>query len=265
MSLVPLVAHELSKPENAAMAVDLLGQATSGAFKMFKKRKPYKKGRSTKHKKHIQTLGRRAGFNSSRRVDRQSTVVTTANKELNQINLIQVEKNVSGDEAINKRSRDTILHKGVKVCFSCKNILKKTVFLNWAIVLPKAQNNVSSANILRSNSIDRDVALNENLSFMDLRCLPINTDMYRVIQQKTIMITPDSNKSVGDEGDDIRMIETFVPTNRQLFFDGSTAVPLQNMFMVWWVDYHDSPTGIGSAIDTADISWRLVNYFRDIP
>lgn len=263
MSLVPYVTQELANPANQA----LIAATMEGAYELGKKGVQAYKGRQKKRKQApgpMETLGRSPGHNESRRTDRQSVVTSISNKELEQVHLIQIEKDVAADENISKRSRDTVMHKGVKVCFTCKNITTKAVFLNWGLVIPKAQNNVSNVNILRSNGQDRDVTLNNALSFMDLRCLPINTDMYRVLDHRRILIKPDSDKGVGNaDGGDLRVIEKYVKTNRQIFFDGSTATPLQNIFMVWWVDYYGSPTGSTSL--TADVSWRLVNYFQDIP
>ena len=59
------------------------------------------------------------------------------------------------------------------------------------------------------------------------------------------------------------MIEEYVKTNRKIYFNGDTATPLQNMYVVWWCDYYNSPTGVSTS--TMQVDWRLVNYFHDVP
>lgn len=264
-SIIPYAAAELAKPENAALAANLFAEAGKAAHGMYSsyKNKP-RRGRQKKRKIGAADLGQPAGFNEARRTDRQVGVTAWQNKTMQTEALIKVEKNVAADEAINKRNRDTIHHKGCKICFSVKNILKVPVMFNWAVVIPKANNTVSPIDILRGNGTERDTTLNNALTFMDLRCLPINTDRYKVVKHKKLLILPDSDKSaVQSEGRDFRMIEEYIKTDRQLFFDGSTATPLQNMWMVWWCDYYNSPTG--STATTIDFSWRIVDYFKDIP
>ena len=267
MSLVPYAAQELAKPQNAALAADLFyeaGKAAHGMYASYKSR-PKKKGRTAKRKfSNLADLGHSPTKLEARRVDRQSGVVAVSNKELFTEELIRIDKNVAADEAINKRSRDVIHHRGVKICMSFKNTLKVPIFINWAIVVPKSANSISGFNILRSNGVDRDVTLNNALTFMDLNCLPINTDLYRVVKKKKILIQPDSNKSAtASEGNDFRMIEEYVKTNRKIYFDGSSSTPLQNMHMVWWCDYYNSPTGASAT--TMQVDWRIVSYFNDVP
>ncbi len=262
-SIIPYAAKELAKPHNAALAADLFAEGGKAAYGMYTS---YKKGRKKKRKTDpdIVDLGQPAGANESRRRQEAQGVTVLQNKTMVSQALINIEKNVAGDEAINKRSRDTVLHRGIKICFSVKSILKVPVIFNWAIVLPKANNTVSPLDVLRSNGGDRDVTLNNALTFMDLRCLPINTDRYKVIKHKKMLIQPDSDKGTNQsEGRDFRLIEEYIKTNRQLYFDGSTAQPLQNLWMVWWCDYYNSPTG--STAPTVQYEWRKVDYFNDVP
>ena len=263
-SLIPYAAQELAKPQNAALAVDIFAEAGKAAHGMYSSYKKRGKRKRRKTQEVGADIGRPANYNESRRRDRQQGVTVWSNKTMQTEALIDVEKNVAGDEAIQKRNRDTIHHKGSKICFSVKNILKVPVMFNWAVVVPKANNTVSPIDILRGNGAERDVTLNNALTFMDLRCLPINTDRYRVVKHKKMLIQPDSDKGADQsEGRDFRLIEEYIKTNRQLFFDGSSAKPLQNMWMVWWCDYYNSPTGSTAA--TIQYSWRIVDYFNDVP
>ncbi len=58
------------------------------------------------------------------------------------------------------------------------------------------------------------------------------------------------------------MIETYIKTNRQVFFNGDTAFPLTNMYMCWWCDYLGSPTG--ATVGTANVTYKIVNYFKEV-
>lgn len=266
-SIIPYAAQELAKPQNAALAADLFyeaGKAAHGMYTSYKSR-PKKKGRTAKRKFGAADLGDPTPSNNTRRVESEIGVVGLNNKTLGTRDLIRIEKNVAANEAINKRNRDMVLHKGVKVCFTIKSRLQVPVFFNWAVVIPKAQNTVSSDNLLRGNNTERDVAINNQLTFLDSRCLGINTDLYKVVKRKKMLILPDSDKSATvSEGRDFRLIEEYFKTNRQLYFAGDTAAPLQNMHMVWWCDFYNSTTG-GGLSQTVDISYRIINYFNDVP
>ena len=266
--LVPYVAGELAKPSNAAMAVDLLTEGIKAGAGMYKARKA-SSGRTAKRRRHndvFRDVGRKPNSNPNRRTVRESGVTAITNKLLFREPLIRVEKNVAGDETINKRNRDTINYKGTKICFCAKSILRVPVFLNWAIVVPKSQDVIDSADFLRDGSIERDLPVNNQATFLDLRCAPINSDRYRVLQHQRHTILPDSDKSATllSEGRDMKMIEVYVPLKRQVFFNGDAAVPLQNAYMVWWCDFYNSTTG-GVLNNTLDISWRMIQYYQDIP
>lgn len=268
-SIVPYVASELAKPQNAAMAIDLFGEGYKAASSMYKAHKA-KRGRTpawkraAKEKKGMADLGHAASREEPRRNGRESAVTGIDNKTLFTVPLIQIEKNVASNDSINKRQRDVILHKGSKVCFDIKSRLKVPIYFNWAIVIPKAQNVVFNNELLRGDGPDRDTVIDSNRTYMELKCLPINTDLFKVVKHKRMTILPDSDKGVNiNEGRDYRTLDTYIKTNRKIYFNGDTSQPLQNMHMVWWVDYYNSPTATRSL--TADVNWKIVDYFHDVP
>lgn len=274
-AIVPFVAQELAKPANAAMAFDLFleaGKAAGGLFKAHKAKrgrnsaKATYRTKKTKHGAGTADLGHDATVQENRRNGRQQGITAQLNKTMYNTAIIQIEKNVAGDEAINKRSRDVITHKGSKLCFTVKNTRDVPIYFNWAVVIPKAQTVVDNTNFLRGNGVERDVALNNTLSSLEMKCLPVNTDLYTVVKRKSMVIYPDSDKATGagneSKGRDLRVWETYIKTHRKLYFNGDTAVPLQNMYMVWWCDYYGSPTGASS--NTCQVEWKIVDYFHDV-
>lgn len=268
--LVPYVASELAKPHNAAMAVDLVTEGIKAGASMFKASGKQPKRRTKQRKKTyrdvFKDVGREYNSNPSRRTIREQGVVAIANKELFDEPLIRVEKNVAANETINKRNRDTINYKGTKICFVAKSLLKVPVFLNWAIVTPKAGNQILASDFLRDGSVERDMAVDNQATFLDLRCAPINTDRYRVHTHQKHLILPDSDKdaAVQSEGRDFKIIEKYVPLKRQVFFDGDAATPRTNVYMVYWCDFFNSTVG-GLTSDTLDVSWRMIQFYQDIP
>lgn len=267
-ALVPYVASEVSPMAvelGKAVGAQLGTAALKGAKNLFahKKSGRTKTRLSKKESFNMQQLGRKGRSAEAKRAAREQVPAATNNKELSAFDIIRVEKDVAANENISKRQRDTILHKGVKVCFTCKNIRKEVVFLNWAIVTPKAANAIDSTNILRGEAEERYLPVNNQQTTMDLRCAPINTDRYNVHMHKRYTIKPDSDKSANvKEGSDLVIIEKYIKTNRQLFFNGDQANPLTNMYMIYWVDYYGSPTGVNAL--TAECSWKFINYFHDI-
>lgn len=276
-SLVPYAASAMSNPHTQAMAVDLAGQIVNavtpsarrtldwatGPRRSRKAKRPVNKNRA---RRNLFDVGRPENSNPNRRAIRESGVTSIANKELFDEPLIQIEKNVAGDEQINKRNRDTVNYKGTKICFMFKSILKVPVFLNWAIVTPKRLDAINSTDFLRDGSTERDMPVSNAATFLDLRCAPINTDRYRVLMHERHTILPDSDKNaaVQSEGRDLKIIEKYIPLKRQVFFDGDSATPLTNVYMVWWCDFFNSTTG-GVTNLTADVTWRMIQYYQDIP
>jgi len=245
-----------------------LGSAAVATGKgMYEKRRARKNQRPKKYTKYrdaLKDVGRKVGSDESRKNIRESGVTAIANKVMFDEPLILLEKNVAANEAINKRSRDTVRFRGTKICFFAKNMLRTPVFLNWAIVTPKSANFVDASDILRSGTAERDLVVNSAARFMDLKCAQINTDRYRVLDYQRHTILPDSDKGTTstDEGRDLKIIEKYVPINKQVFFNGDTALPLTNVYMVWWCDHWNS--GVGTITDTLEVSWRMMQYFNDI-
>jgi len=266
-----LVNYAASELAPSAMDVGIAVGKSLGAAGLSAGKRMYsnrKKKRQTKktYRDVFKEVGRAPNSNPNRRSIRESGVTGISNKELFDEPLIQIEKNVNGDETINKRNRDTINYKGTKICFMLKSTLKVPIFLNWAIVTPKRLDNISPLDFLRDGSTERDMAVNNQATFLDLRCAPINTDRYRVLMHERHTILPDSDKdaAVQSEGRDLKIIEKYIPLKRQVFFDGDTATPLTNAYMVWWCDFYNSTTG-GLTSQTAEVSWRMIQYYQDIP
>jgi len=271
-----LAAYGASELAPSAMDLGVAVGKAIGTAAIAKGKKAYdarRRGRSvsrsrsrSREHRSLNELGRAPGHSEAKRNNTESPPTSISNKEMESQPLISIEKDVAGSEVITKRQRDTVLHKGVKICFTCKNIIDKTVFLNWAIVSPKAVNQVNSGNLLRGSELERYLPFANTNTFLDLRCAPINTDRYNVLRHHRKTIRPDSDKATGAGtnavGTDLVIIEEYIKTNRQVFFNGDTPGPLTNIFMVWWVDYYGSPTG--STISTADVSWKLINYFKEI-
>lgn len=265
-AIVPFVANELAKPENAAMAIDIFGEGVKAARNLYKAKagRTPKWKRAAREKKGSADLGHAPSRQEPRKNSRQSAVTGIDNKTFFNVPVINIEKDVASNDAINKRNRDLVVHKGSKICFDIKNRLKVPIYFNWAVVIPKAATTVSNSNILRGARGERDLLLDNSRTYMDLKCNPINTDLYKVVRHRKMTILPDSDKGTNiNEGRDYVFMEEYIKTNRKLYFDGDTATPLQNMFMVWWCDYYNSPTGATSL--TADVNWKIVDYFHDVP
>lgn len=248
-----------------ALGKQLGSAGLSYATKKMSARKKSRPKKYTKYRDALKDVGRNVGFDDSRRNIRESGVTAIANKTMFDEALINIEKNVAADQTINKRNRDTINYKGTKICFYAKSMLRVPVFLNWAIVTPKSANFIDAADLLKAGTAERDFTINSASKFMDLKCANINTDRYRVLQYKRMTILPDSDKGTTstDEGRDFRQIEVYVPIKKQVFFNGSAAEPLTNVYMVWWCDHWNSPTGV--LTDTLEVSWRMMQYFNDVP
>lgn len=267
-SLVPYVATELAKPENAAMAIDLIGEVGKAAANMYQertKRKARKITRNTKREmKSMERIGERVG-SSSTKWDTLNVVYTNMQAEtLNQLQLLNVTK-AAGSAAYDRRLKDQLNFRGIKVCMNIRAdgaMGTAKGMMNVAIISPKS--NLTSSDPIPNSEFFRDPTGNSRsidfgdpaLFSLDYYCSAINTDNYVVHKRMKFEFGP-SNST---EGHKEKYIEFYLPVKRQIRYDATTAFPEgKNMYMVWWFNTSDG----GTPLNPAQFSYRVTRYFKE--
>lgn len=176
----------------------------------------------------------------------------------------------------NGRLRNSVKFKGIKLCVraSLKNVTGRDgdkLFFNWAIVSPKQLDPLTTTlpdeEFFRSQGgAARSETFSTNLSGLDLRCLPINTDKYIIHRHKRMIVGPYEST----EGKAEKYFEEWLPVRRKVVYNTTGTSTEQtypegkDMWMVYWVSYmNEEPLTLGVA-DAVDLDYRIVRYFRDL-
>lgn len=270
-------AHPYAKYIDYGMRAYNTGRAfapyAKTAIKYFNSRKRKKVQNFKKRARVRRSLGRPVGFSTAKRNDEQTgSTLTMLTKTLYSKGLIAINKDSSADDAINSRMRDIVNMRGVKICFWVRSLDitdRKPLFFNWAIIVPKQQDTVAPTNdsvgdseFFRGNGADRAQDFSTLLTFLDLKCLPINTDRYMVLRHRRLNIASatSSGDPVNNQNGE-QFIEHYIPIKRQLIFDGAigTLQPKKQMYMVWWC----SNSTNSALVNGGEYRWRIVRYFKE--
>lgn len=273
-ALVPYAAGELFKAAGSPTAMEIgmaVGQAlgtaaaskTSEYFrrdkpKAYSARKPKKKGRN------MGRVGERVG-SANTKWDTLSVDYTNMTPETkNQLQLLNIVK-TDGSSAYDRRLKDQLNFRGIKFCmnFRCEGALGTAkAMLNIAVISPKADLTSNTAipntDFFRDptgtrRSIDfGDAALNS----LDYYCNAINTDKYVVHKRLKHLIGPAGSS----EGMKEKYLEFYVPVNRQIRYEATTANPEgKNMYLVWWFSASDG----GTPLNSVRFAYRVTRYFKE--
>jgi len=180
--------------------------------------------------------------------------------------------NIPAGTALNQRQRDIVNFRGIKVCMSL--VLNsglntgngEHVYVNVAVISPKADNltgddAVPTAEFFRGNADDRAQDFDSTqLSSLEFRCLPINTDKYNVHKHIRFMLGPYAST----EGKNTKTLEFYVKVNRQIRYEATNANPEgKAMYLCYWACFQDDAAGTGQATGQINHQLRLVRYFRE--
>lgn len=281
-ALTPYVAGALANPSlairQAAFAAELGkelamygGRAALSSFKGRKRARgnPAPRQKFKAAKKRMENVGEDVGKGTAKRHD---TIIddTLTTRELRSDPLLNIPF-PSTVGALNQRLRDIVHFVGVKICMS---VLLNTgvntpqgqhVYMNVAVISAKEQNlstpdSVPPENFFRGNGIERGTDFSTNLTALEFRCLPINSDKYTIHYHKRHTLAPFSS----NEGRNQMTTEFYIPVNRQIRYDrGSENPDGANMFLVYWADFQDKAGLTPIVTGNLNQQVRIVRYFKE--
>lgn len=227
----------------------------------------YRARRSNKRRKLTlrRNIGERIGTSVAKanEIYQKDTGLNT--KALSVQPLLDITKGTT-DSSTTQRLRDAVNFRGIKFCISWRNIATTPwnvtkLHCHIAVVSPKDDTGtVPTTNFFRSNGENstRSVDFGIARTGMDMACLPINTDLYRVHKHMRFTLDP----SASDRGYE-KMKTFYMPLKRQIRYDSSGVSPIgTNMYLVQWCSFAEEDTA-AQVLDTAVITLRLVQYFRE--
>lgn len=242
-------------------------------YRRYKRRGSARRSRFSKR-----AIGERIGSSSAKVAQHSADHVLRATRTLYLVDVCNIQ-HVSGAETIDKRERNLINLRGVKVCAEVRNLGNKPLYFNLAMICPK-QDGLSdvdiASNFFRSNgmlSTERGVGFGRTdlLNSVDYHCKPLNTDKMTVIMHKRYTLagltaTNSTTSGYGSQtGKTYAFIQKYRKIGRQIRYDSVTDVnPINgNVFLAYWFDTMGSKRTTAAVADQAEIAYDLLTYFRD--
>jgi len=148
---------------------------------------------------------------------------------------------------INERLRKHVNLRGFKVCFEVLNQNTDPLYLNVAVIHPKATTNggqVDTNNFFRDTSANRARDFDIGMTGLEFHCLPINTDDYVVLKHKRFRLGPMPTPSSSDpsitqnNSNNYMNIDWYIRLNRQVRWnnDEDDKPTDGDVYVVYWAD-----------------------------
>jgi len=242
--MAAIVPYEAAEQTWASMGPEMYQDAKKIAHWASKQWKKKKAKSSNKKRKH--TFGSSPGSATTQRaITRTSARVPVASRTLTSYDLVDI--NRATDHEINRRHRDIINLKGVKLCLNAVNDSDQPLYLNVAVVVPKYDQSLSSipvTDFFRGNADGRGTDFSTTLSALEFNTLPINRDRYHVLYHRRVTLGP-KNATGGYNTDGNRSyftIDKWIKVNRQIHYENNNPVN-GRVQLAYWCDEFDRGAG----------------------
>lgn len=186
--------------------------------------------------------------------------------------LVDIQRQAQFENNLDRRIRDVINLRGVRVCMEVQNTSDAPMYFNMAIISPKdGTSGIQQNDFFRSQKGggDRSVDFNIQLTSGEFHCLPINNDKYTVLKHKRFRLAPKpigltaANYTQG-QGLNYKNIDFYQPIKRQIRYQADSVTPQSGqVWMVWWCDNFLTPGGTSSQVNKGFFSYRTIAYFRE--
>lgn len=174
---------------------------------------------------------------------------------------------IAPGQDLDQRQRQVVNFRGWKIDFEMTNNLNFPLYVNVAVLAPKAGAvNVSRADFFRYQGNDRAVNFDNVLTAIEFAKLPINVDRYTVLKHKRMTFTPGLNElsTLTRDGNNWRKFRWYIKLKRQIRFDASQNQPESGQcFLVFWCDAFGAASGDQPTSNALSYRARIVQYFRD--
>jgi len=169
---------------------------------------------------------------------------------------------------LDARQRRIVNLRGFKVCLEVKSIGPSPLYVNIAILAPKAGASViTESDFFRSSqATDRARNFADDLNSNEFHCLPINADRFTILKHKRYRLIPGGTEtgSVSQQGLSYMNVDWYIPLKRQLRYDSGVGQPeAGGVSLVYWFDQFGTTGGTAGQIGVAQMSRRVVTYFKE--
>jgi len=172
---------------------------------------------------------------------------------------------------INQRQRNIINVSGLKICCELKNLTNDPLYVNFAILSPKAgvdpSQDIDTTDFFRaSDSNDRSKDFSTQLTSTEMHCLPINADKYTVLkhQRTTLVAAATGGDTVSLTGKSYMNLDWWIPMKRQFRFDGTVGTPDNGqVYFVYWFDRYMTTTLVAETVNGVKFSNKTIMYYHE--
>jgi len=232
----------------------------------------YVRGRSKRRNVGMQqrlAIGTRVGSSVSK-CDQIEDSFAQGTKTLRQYKLLDLAKSNDLSDT-QSRNRDLVNFRGIKLCINFQNVTNsvdayygRIMHGHVAVVSPRALDattDVPFGDFFRSQGEvgkrGKDFAI--DLTGLDFRCLPINTDLYYIHQHYKFKLARSSTTSGGTE----MLYEKYLPLKRQIRYENQGSTPEgKNMYLLMWYSFVGEPGGSTPA-GTINCEMRVTRFFKE--
>lgn len=184
-------------------------------------------------------------------------------------NLTDLERSDT-DNVLNRRQRDIVNFRGVKLCFEVANAISTApMHFNYAVISPRGRNIANTVSDITNSFFRGDQSLRNKdfgtaRSGLELHCNPINTDKWHVLTHKRYTLHPANSTSGAKYW---RSIQKYVKLNKQIRYDMTQAnIELQcetPLLLVWWCDQFGTAANDPVVNNSMRVAQRHISYFRE--
>lgn len=197
-----------------------------------------------------------------------ATAIVRQSRQLYGLDLVTLQQGVN----IQQRLRQHTKISGWKICMEIRCTLNTPVYLNVAVIAPKANgsaggNQLDPTNFFRNNTDARSMDFSNARTALEFHCCPINSDDYTILKHKRYVLNTVNQPTTAwskQSGSSWFNIDWWVPLKRQVrYIPGeSTTATDGRVWLAYWYDVWHSPTGT-TAVNVATESLRVITYFRE--
>ena len=184
--------------------------------------------------------------------------------------LSNINKQTDFIEYTNKRERDMIDLRGLKLCYAFRNDINIPINVNVALVHDKrskpAEVSVSTDGFFRGDGgASRSRNFNTFMNSIEFHCTPLNTDRFDVLMHKRFHLGTGSATATYNTNVDRNFINLmeYVPVNRQIRYDDDNN-PEDQIWMVWWADRVFTDSGNPGTATAWTMHGKTQAFFKEV-
>ena len=283
MATVPYAAAEINPYIAAAAAVfehrEQLGNMATGAARSVQRAwRSRSRGRSRSRSKSRAKSRRRnprekvgkhpsevsdSKFHTPHDIKTNHNTRTLYSYEVTGIPLSDSDNNIDG------RQRQQVYLNGVKLAMTIQNNGSEPLHVNVAMVMNRTAPGFapSASDFFRGSGSDRGLNFDSAiLNSNDFRARAINPDTNVILFHKRMTLSADTENSTNYESgwkSSFTTLDKYTSIKRIISYDGITDIANNRVYLVYWCDRWQNPTGAAVSSNAMTVQTRLITDFKE--